>query len=741
MGSAHGRDAEAHEHDKNTQRDHASGEHEHEETDFLISSSNGSGRAYETLKHDDAFAVIDMHGDIGAFGDRGNGFFFSDTRYLSRLELLVAHNAPLLLGSTLDATDLQLCADLTNPDVYADGELVLRKDVIHIYRTSYVRDNAVRQRLHFTNHSNEEVKLAVSLFFDCDFSDIFEVRGMRREKRGSVERHIESPQSVTYAYTGLDKVIRRTAIHLDPTPVSLGETAALYYLHLLPKKSTKLYFAAAAETERPNLSCSYVKGLRDAHRTLRRAETETTSVSVSNPDLEKVLKRATSDLRLLTTHTEDGPFPYAGTPWYSTTFGRDALITALQILWLDPAMARGVLRRLARFQAQSHDADADAQPGKILHEMREGEMAALREIPFGRYYGSVDSTPLFVLVAGAYLQATDDREFLIEIWPAVLRALEWIDGPGDPDGDGFVEYARETDSGLSNQGWKDSLDAVFHRDGTLAQGPIAIVEVQAYVYAAKVAAACMARDLGDIARAESLLQQAENLRAKFEREFWCEDIGCYALALDGRKRQVAVRSSNAAHLLFTGIADPQRAACIAEQILSPSFFSGWGIRTISTSEIRFNPMSYHNGSVWPHDNAMIAAGFAHYGLSDLIQPVFDGLLGAALEMDQQRLPELFCGFRRRAGRSPILYPVACAPQAWASGSMLHIISSLLGLKIDAASRTITLKSPRLPASVGAITVRRLRAGGGSADFVVRKRYRTVTADMTDSRGGAKVIMA
>lgn len=715
--------------------------HEREEADFLISSSNGSGRALETLKHDDAFAVIDTHGDIGAFGDRGNGFFYNDTRYLSRLELLVAHSAPLLLGSTLDATDLQLCADLTNPDVYADGSIVLRKDAIHIYRTSYVRDGEVRQRLQFTNHSNEYVKLPVSLIFDCDFSDIFEVRGMRRDKRGTVTRDVQTSQSVSHAYKGLDNVTRRTTVHLDPEPASLSETAALYHLQLPPKQSAKIYFIAAAETGQPHTSCSYVKGLRDAQRTLRRAEHDTASVSVSNTELDTVLKRAASDLRLLKTNTQDGPYPYAGTPWYSTTFGRDALITSLQLLWLDPAMARGVLRRLARFQAQIHDAEADAQPGKILHEMREGEMAALREIPFGRYYGSVDSTPLFVLVAGAYMQTTDDRDFLIEIWPAILRALDWIDGPGDPDGDGFIEYARETDSGLSNQGWKDSHDAVFNRDGSLAVGPIAIVEVQAYVYAAKIAAARMARTLGENARADILFQQAEELRVKFERDFWCEEMGCYALALDGKKRQVAVRSSNAAHLLFTGIAAPERAARIAEQVLSPNFFSGWGIRTISASEIRYNPMSYHNGSVWPHDNAMIAAGFARYGLSDLIQPVFDGLLDAALEMDQQRLPELFCGFRRRAGRSPILYPVACAPQAWASGAMLHILSSLLGLSIDAASRTITLKSPRLPASVGTITVRRLRAGGGSADFVLRKKHHTVTVDVTSSRGGAKVIMA
>jgi len=716
-------------------------EHDREEPEFLIATSNGSGRAHETLKHDDAFAVIDAHGDIGALGDRGNGFFYKDTRYLSRLELLVARNAPLLLGSTLDSTDLQLVSDLTNPDIFANGTLWLHKDAIHIYRTSYVRDGAMRQRILITNHSSQDLKLSVSVIFDCDFADIFEVRGVRRGKRGTVTRHVQPSQSVVYAYEGLDKVIRRTTVHLEPKPASLTETAALYHFNLPPKQSAKIFVNAAAEGGQPAPACSYVKGLRDAHRSLRRTELETTSVSVSNPDFDSVIRRAVSDLRLLTTNTDDGPYPYAGTPWYSTTFGRDALITALQVLWLDPSIARGVLRRLARFQAESHDADADAQPGKILHEMRGGEMAALREIPFARYYGSVDSTPLFILVAGAYLDATADKDFLIEIWPSVLRALDWIDSSGDPDGDGFVEYARETESGLSNQGWKDSHDAIFHRDGNLAEGPIALAEVQAYVYAAKIAASRMAADLGDHERAGVLQQQAEALRTRFEDRFWSDDIGCYALALDGRKRPVETRSSNAAHLLMTGIASPPRAARIAEQMLTPSFFSGWGVRTIATSEARYNPMAYHNGSIWPHDNAMITAGFARYGFRDHIQPIFDGLLGAALEMDQRRLPELFCGFRRRPGRAPILYPVACAPQAWASGAMLHILSALLGLKIDAASRTIILSSPRLPESVGTVSVRDLRVGGGSADFVLRNNGGTVIADVTNSRGGAKVIMA
>ena len=716
-------------------------EHDNEEEEFLIAATDGSARAHQTLKHDDAFAVLDTHGDIGALGSTSDGLFFKDTRYLSRLELLMARSAPLLLGSAVDKTDVQLCSDLTNPDVYADGELWLHKDAIHVFRTSYVRDGAIHQRLLFTNHSSADLKLSVTIIFDCDFADIFEVRGMRRDKRGTVERTVQSAHSVNFAYAGLDGVTRQTAIRFEPQPSALKETAALYRLDLPHKATATLFFSGTAETGRSSPACSYLKGLRDAHRSLRRAEVGTTSVDVSNPELDSVLKKSLADLRLLTTNTDDGPYPYAGTPWYSTTFGRDALVTALQILWLDPLLARGVLRRLARFQAHDFDADADAQPGKILHEMRDGEMAALREIPFGLYYGSVDSTPLFIVVAGAYIAATGDKTFLREIWPSVVRALEWIDGPGDPDRDGFVEYARETDRGLSNQGWKDSHDAIFNCDGSLATGPIALVEVQGYVYAAKVAAARMASDLGLGSRATELLEQAATLQQNFERHFWCEDIGFYAVALDGNKKPVGVRSSNAGHALCTGIASNDRAASVIGQILKPNFFSGWGIRTIATSESRYNPMSYHNGSIWPHDNSMIAAGFARYGFKRDIEPIFDGLLDAALTMDQRRLPELFCGFRRRSGRAPVLYPVACSPQAWSSGALFHILSSMLGFDIDAATRTLTLNSPYLSPRAGTISIKNMHIGCGSADFIVHRRNGAVVAEVTDSRAGAKVIMA
>ncbi len=712
-----------------------SGEHTAER---VHAGADSSPRAHETLKHDDAFAIIDAHGDIGAFGNSSSGLFFKDTRHLSRLELLVGRRAPLLLGSSLDGDDLQLCCDLTNGDVYVDGGLWLHKDIVHLYRTTYVRDASLRQRLVVTNHGTSDLRLPVSIVFDCDFADIFEVRGERRKKRGTMMRHVESPRSVVFAYTGLDDVVRKTEVHIEPQPDLLKDTSALFYLDIPAKQSQRIFLSANADAGTFPPACSYAKGLRDARRSVRRTHLLETNISVSDPDLDNVLKRALSDLRILTTSTADGPYPYAGTPWYSTTFGRDALITGLQVLWLDPSIAKGILRRLARYQARSFDPDADAQPGKILHEMRGGEMAALREVPFGLYYGSVDSTPLFIVLAGAYMEATCDKAFLDEIWPAVLRALEWINGPGDPDGDGFVEYARETESGLSNQAWKDSHDAVFNSDGSLAEGPLALVEVQGYVYAAKIYAARMASRVGDEELSLELSRQAEMLRQRFEDAFWLDDLGIYALALDGNKRPVRTRSSNAGHVLSTGIAAPDRATSVLKEMLSPNFYSGWGIRTIATSEARYNPMSYHNGSVWPHDNAMIAAGFARYGQEPGIEMIFDGLLNAALNMENQRLPELFCGFRRRVGRPPILYPVACAPQAWASGSMLHILSSLLGLRIDGVSRTVTLTTPRLPRELDHISISNLRVGEGSVDFMLQRERGVIISKIMKTRGAVQL---
>jgi glycogen debranching enzyme len=480
------------------------------------------------------------------------------------------------------------------------------------------------------------------------------------------------------------------------------------------------------------------KGLRSAFQEHRAASRGMATITTSNPIFNEVMCRSMADLAILTTQTPEGSYPYAGIPWYSTTFGRDGIITAMQMLWCDSRVAKGVLRRLAAYQAKEFDPLADAAPGKILHEMRGGEMAALREVPFRLYYGSVDATPLFVMLAGLYTEHTGDIEMLRELWPNIEAALAWIDRPGDPDGDGFVEYHRADENGLVNQGWKDSYDAIFHADGSIAVGPTALCEVQGYVYAAKRAAARGARRLGKLVLGEALDTQATKLAERFEAAFWCEDLGTYALALDGQKRPCRVRTSNAGQVLFSGIAAPERAEQVMRDLMRPSFFSGWGIRTVAREEKRYNPMSYHNGSIWPHDNALIAAGLARYGHKSAIDRVFKGLFDAASYMDLRRLPELYCGFQRGRQRGPTLYPVACSPQAWAAGTPLMLLQSTLGLEFDQDRNEILLHQPRLPAFLDEVSLRNLRLGKSVVDLMLRRHGNDVSIQVLRNEGQIRI---
>jgi glycogen debranching enzyme len=462
-------------------------------------------------------------------------------------------------------------------------------------------------------------------------------------------------------------------------------------------------------------------------------------VRTSSDLFDEWLERSRADIAMMVTQTPHGPYPYAGIPWFSAMFGRDGIITALSVLWADPSLARGVLMALAATQATRADPASDAQPGKILHEARGGEMAALGEIPFAAYYGSVDATPLFVLLAGRYYQRTGDDATIRRLWPHIEAALAWIDRDGDQDGDGFVEYARATDRGLHNQGWKDSHDAVFHADGTPAEGPVALCEVQGYVYAAKMHGAELAEALGDEARARVLRADAERLQQAFERSFWCDDLDVYALALDGAKRPCRVVSSNAAQCLMSGIVPPDRARRVADTMMRDGMFSGWGVRTIREGEARYNPMAYHNGSIWPHDTALAALGLARYGLKHDVVRLAEGLFSAAQHFELRRLPELFCGFGRHTGESPTRYPTACSPQAWSAASSLLIVQALLGLEIDGLRRRVTLRQPRLPSMLEWVRFTRLTVRDAELDLLCERRGDDVGTSVMRRSGDVALI--
>jgi glycogen debranching enzyme len=704
---------------------------------YIGATGQPATRPARVLKYGDTFVVLDSRGDIAAASGGSAGLFHLDTRYLSRLEVLVNEIHPLLLGSNLRDDNSAFFVDLTNPDLYADQRLLLEKDIVHVLRTIFLWRGTAYQRLAVRNYGDRAVDLQLSMLFENDFADLFEVRGAHRDRRGTATAKLHGDDQVLLVYQGLDRKTRRTALTFDPPPERLTTNTAVYHLHLPPGAMQPLFLTVSCDAAEPR-PLPFMRGLIAARREMREQTRERTSVETSNDRFNEILCRSAADLAMLMTDTPQGRYPYAGIPWFSTTFGRDGLITALQMLWWSPEVARGVLRRLAAYQAKSYDPLADAEPGKILHEMRGGEMAALREVPFGLYYGSVDSTPLFVLLAGLYVERTGDVETLATLWPSVVAALGWIDGPGDPDSDGFVEYARANDQGLVNQGWKDSHDAIFHADGSLAEGPIALAEVQGYVYAAKRMAARCARRLGREADAEKLDAEASRLAARFESAFWCPEIETYALALDGEKKPCRVRTSNAGQVLFTGIASAERAALVAKGLLQTRFFSGWGIRTVARGEARYNPMSYHNGSIWPHDNALIALGLARYDHKQSVETLFDGMFNTAAYMEYRRLPELFCGFRRQHGQGPTLYPVACSPQAWASATPFTLLEASLGLQFDPFKGEIRLCNPRLPAFLDEVVLRDLRLGSSSVDLRVRRHNNTVSLDTPRANGDIRV---
>ena len=677
------------------------------------------------LKGDDTFAVLNRNGDALPSPGGPEGLYHRDTRHLSRLELTLDGCRPLLLSSAVSDDGAMLTCDMTNPHIpAAPGRPAVEKDLLHLRRSTFLRSGVCYERITVRNHGDQPLGVEIGLQVAADFADLFEVRGEARLRRGTLHPAEAGPAEITLAYTGLDDLRRETRLRFEPAPARITPQKADFTVALRPGQRCTLLVETRCnpgQDPREPAGTAFLRALWEDSRARRAVQARSASVATTDSGFDELLSRSRADLTMLSTQTPEGPFPYAGVPWFSTVFGRDSLITAWLTLWLDPALALGVLRHLATMQATGFDAAADAEPGKILHEVRHGEMAQLGEVPFRRYYGSIDSTPLFVALAGAWLDRTGEAETLRPLWPHIEAALGWIERHGDRDGDGFVEYGRMTEAGLANQGWKDSWDSISHADGTLAKGPIALCEVQAYVYAAWQAGARIARALGlEEARAAAMDAKAELLRGRFEAAFWCEDLGTYALALDGDKRACRARASNAGHVLLGGLAAPGRAASVARHLLGGSFHSGWGIRTLATTEARYNPMSYHNGSVWPHDTALIGLGLARYGHRAAAARLLEGLSAAAGKLDLRRLPELFCGFARRGGQGPTAYPVACAPQAWAAAAPIGLLGACLGLSFDPASRLVWLDRPVLPAGLDRVLLRGLSLGGARIDIALSR---------------------
>lgn len=689
-----------------------------------------------TIKSGNLFLLCDEEGNIPIGNTAGLGLYLGDTRHLSGYELILDHIRPttLLSSARLGYASEQ---QLTNRDIRLRN-VTVRKETLLISRSRFI-GNGLEEQLVVSNFNSFEVTLTLLLRFAADFADIFEVRGLRRDRRGSIHRPAVDPVGVTLSYDGLDHVRRETRLEFLPVPDRVSGTSAVFGLRLPPLGSVPIRITITpshsdARSAVRDQDCPLKPSIvQDAAHLIAQTKIET-----NNEFFNAALDRSLADLRLLINRLDDEEYIAAGTPWYASLFGRDSLITAWQTLAWNPEIARGVLLLLARFQGRRRDDWRDEEPGKILHELRTGELAKLGLIPHSPYYGAVDSTPLFVMLLGAYERWTADRALVEQLAPALDAALQWMTQDGDPDHDGFIEYARRSAKGLTNQGWKDSGEGIVNRDGSLPQPPIALVEVQGYAYAAYLAGADLLETLGRTSDAGNYRERAVALRDRFEQAFWMETERYYALGLDGRKQHITAITSNPGHALWTGIASQERAGLVADRLLSPALFSGWGVRTLAEDMAAYNPLGYHLGTIWPHDNALIVAGLMRYGFSDHARQIATSLFDAGRAFRYYRLPELFCGISRTEHSVPIGYPVACSPQAWAAGSMPYILQALLGIHPQSSGRGLLVDHPALPDWLREVRVNGLRIGTGRVNLVARREGPRTAVDVVDVDGDIAV---
>ena len=737
------------------------------------------------LKHGNLFLLSDPFGDIHP-DSRGLGLYDLDTRILSCAVLRINGVRPTLLRAQSASNHISTI-QLTNPELRRDpaikqdkaGALALR--AISVTRRRWI-GGGLAEHIEVTNYSSTPQRIELDLWLDVDDADIFEVRGRIRERRGTFRPTDATSESLVFSYAGLDGLLRRTLISFTPGEVSAnnpdevgggeGSAHVHWVLNVEPGARDGIRWEVAtdlrptpgaarpAEETPARLARSVAGGAADADdgapAALPGGQTRPTIAEPSVAEeeygswhercarirsdgelLDLAVRRSIADLRLL---RNDGPmrgehYVAAGVPWFATLFGRDSIITSLQILPFMPDVARETLRVLADWQATEDDPERDMEPGKILHELRVGELARTGELPHRPYYGSIDSTPLWLILLDETYRWTGDLELVRSLWPNALAALEWIDKYGDRDGDGFVEYERRTPAGLLNQGWKDSGDSIRHRDGSIAPAPIALVEIQGYVFDAKRRLANLAGRLGESELSARLAQEASELQRKFEQAFWMDDVNFYAIALDRDKRQVGTITSNPGQCLWSGIVPPERVDAVVDRLLDPTMDCGWGIRTYASGQPGFNPVGYHTGTVWPHDNALIAAGMKRAGRHDAADRIATRIFEAAQHSPDFRLPELFCGYDRGLADVPVPYPVACSPQAWSAATALSLLQTMLGMHADAARDLLELERPHLPSWLGKVTVHELRVGERTVDLLFHRWRGTTTSAEVLRRDG------
>jgi len=689
-----------------------------------------------TLIDGKTFLSTTIAGDIMPPGAPDVGFFHDDTRFLSRLELRVDGYRTVVLSSSTEQTFASQI-ELTTGKSTMRETYEIPENTVHIRREQLLSSDTLFDNFSFENFNFHELELVVELAYEADFMDVFQVRGVARQNLGHYYQPIVRGDSIVFHYCGLDRVARETIIHLSPEPDSVNGTTARWKLRLPPFKRFQIHTTIVPQVEGKRSRSSrpdFAQQLQLRREALKEWASHSSSFSSSNSIFDEMVNTCKADFHALRIPEAKERVIAAGIPWFATMFGRDSIIAAYQSLMLNPQLATETLRVLAQHQGKEKNDWRDEEPGKILHEYREGEMTRAGEMPFGPYYGSVDATPLWLILLSETFNWTADEQLVKDMLPHAYRALEWIDQFGDLDGDGFVEYLRRSPKGLANQGWKDSWDAIMHRDGEIAKAPIALCEVQGYVYEAKYRMASLMRSFGDTRTADKLKKESAEMAKRFEKAFWMPKRGFYAMALDREKRQTQVISSNPGQLLFTRMLPQERAKAITQRFMHDDMFSGWGWRTMSRDERVFNPLSYHRGSIWPHDNSLIAHGMALYEFREPANKLFTTLFQAALNFRDYRLPELFCGIERRERDEPVQYPVSCSPQAWASGAVFLITMSVLGIRPSAPRKEMNIVNPALPEFLDHLSSRNMRVGGSRVGLDFTRSGERTFCNVVDIEG-------